>query len=137
MPVRARAGSLHRPTRGIDVRPRQIPHDETPPGQGAGLVEQGRDRLDRRGPGPGLSPGLGQPVHGRPGTVAFRFRDPSAQSLPLLVGPIPGSRSRARVEENTAAADLQLTEGDLAAVKEILPAGGFGARYATDLPEWV
>jgi aryl-alcohol dehydrogenase-like predicted oxidoreductase len=55
----------------------------------------------------------------------------------MLVGPIPGSRSRARVEENTAAADLQLTEGDLAAVKEILPAGGFGARYATDLPEWV
>lgn len=50
--------------------------------------------------------------------------------------PIPGSRSRSRVEENTAAAGLTLTEADLAAVKEILPTGGFGARYA-QMPEWV
>jgi aryl-alcohol dehydrogenase-like predicted oxidoreductase len=50
--------------------------------------------------------------------------------------PIPGSRSRTRVEENTAAADVVLTDDDLAAVKEILPTGGFGARYAR-LPEWV
>lgn len=50
--------------------------------------------------------------------------------------PIPGSRSRARIEENTAAADVELTDADLAAIKEILPTGGFGARYA-QLPEWV
>ncbi|MEU6250517.1 aldo/keto reductase [Glycomyces sp. NPDC047010] len=50
--------------------------------------------------------------------------------------PIPGSRSRSRVEENTAAAGVELTEADLAAVKEILPTGGFGARYA-QVPEWV
>ncbi|MFG3340668.1 aldo/keto reductase [Glycomyces sp. NPDC048151] len=50
--------------------------------------------------------------------------------------PIPGSRSRARVEENTAAADVTLTETDLREIKEILPTGGFGARYA-QLPEWV
>ncbi|MEU5870860.1 aldo/keto reductase [Glycomyces sp. NPDC047369] len=52
------------------------------------------------------------------------------------VVPIPGSRSRTRVEENTAAADVRLTEADLAAIKEVLPTGGFGARYA-QLPEWV
>ncbi|MET7403935.1 aldo/keto reductase, partial [Dactylosporangium sp. NPDC005572] len=39
--------------------------------------------------------------------------------------PIPGTRSAARVEENTAAAGLELTDADLAAVREILPAGGF------------
>ncbi|WP_199035628.1 aldo/keto reductase [Glycomyces salinus] len=50
--------------------------------------------------------------------------------------PIPGSRSRTRVEENTAAAGVQLTDADLTAVKEILPTGGFGARYA-QMPEWV
>ncbi|SDD30787.1 aldo/keto reductase [Glycomyces harbinensis] len=52
------------------------------------------------------------------------------------VVPIPGSRSRTRVEENIAAADVALTAADLAAVKEILPTGGFGARY-TQVPEWV
>ncbi|WP_112141087.1 aldo/keto reductase [Glycomyces dulcitolivorans] len=50
--------------------------------------------------------------------------------------PIPGSRARSRVEENIGAADVQLTDADLAQIKEILPTGGFGARYA-DLPEWV
>jgi aryl-alcohol dehydrogenase-like predicted oxidoreductase len=50
--------------------------------------------------------------------------------------PIPGSRSRTRVEENTGAAGVTLTGADLAAIKEILPTGGFGARYA-QLPEWV
>lgn len=51
--------------------------------------------------------------------------------------PIPGSRSRARVEENTAAADVVLTDADLAQITEILPTGGFGARYARQLPEWI
>jgi aryl-alcohol dehydrogenase-like predicted oxidoreductase len=49
--------------------------------------------------------------------------------------PIPGSRSPRRVEENTRAADVTLTEADLAAIHDILPAGGFGARYA-QLPTW-
>jgi aryl-alcohol dehydrogenase-like predicted oxidoreductase len=50
--------------------------------------------------------------------------------------PIPGTRSA--VEENARAADVVLTEGDLAAMREILPAGGFGARYAEEhAPDWV
>lgn len=52
--------------------------------------------------------------------------------------PIPGTRSVRRVEENVAAADLKLTDDDLAAIREILPAGGFGARYAGGrVPTWV
>jgi aryl-alcohol dehydrogenase-like predicted oxidoreductase len=51
--------------------------------------------------------------------------------------PIPGTRSAKRVEENVAAADLQLTDADLERISEILPTGGFGARYAEGrLPTW-
>ncbi|MFV2178707.1 aldo/keto reductase [Actinomadura sp. LOL_016] len=52
--------------------------------------------------------------------------------------PIPGTRSAARVEENNAAADLSLTAADLEAIAQILPTGGFGARYAGGgVPTWV
>lgn len=52
--------------------------------------------------------------------------------------PIPGTRSPARVEENNAAADLTLTQDDLDAIAQILPTGGFGARYAEkSLPTWI
>ncbi|ROO88127.1 aryl-alcohol dehydrogenase-like predicted oxidoreductase [Actinocorallia herbida] len=51
--------------------------------------------------------------------------------------PIPGTRSPARMEENAAAADLALTKADLDAIAEILPTGGFGARYARGLPTWI
>ncbi|MEZ0109075.1 aryl-alcohol dehydrogenase-like predicted oxidoreductase [Catenulispora sp. EB89] len=52
--------------------------------------------------------------------------------------PIPGTRSRARMEENIGAADVVLSEADLAAVDEILPHGGFGARYQeASLPTWI
>jgi aryl-alcohol dehydrogenase-like predicted oxidoreductase len=51
--------------------------------------------------------------------------------------PIPGTRSAKRVEENTGAADLTLTDADLARIKEILPAGGFGSRYPEGMsPDW-
>jgi aryl-alcohol dehydrogenase-like predicted oxidoreductase len=51
--------------------------------------------------------------------------------------PIPGTRSPKRVEENTAAADIQLTAADLERITAILPTGGFGARYADGrLPAW-
>ncbi|MEV6159058.1 aldo/keto reductase [Nonomuraea sp. NPDC052129] len=50
--------------------------------------------------------------------------------------PIPGTRGPQRVAENTAAADLTLTSVDLEAIAQILPSGGFGARY-TQLPVWV
>jgi aryl-alcohol dehydrogenase-like predicted oxidoreductase len=50
--------------------------------------------------------------------------------------PIPGTRSPQRVAENVGAADLTLTEADLARIDEILPTGGFGARYAAGLPVW-
>jgi aryl-alcohol dehydrogenase-like predicted oxidoreductase len=45
--------------------------------------------------------------------------------------PIPGSKQRRRVEENAAAADLTLSEEDLAALEEIAPVGvAVGMRYA-------
>lgn len=50
--------------------------------------------------------------------------------------PIPGTRDPARVEENTHAAELTLTDTDLAAIHEILPAGGFGDRYPGGAPTW-
>jgi aryl-alcohol dehydrogenase-like predicted oxidoreductase len=51
--------------------------------------------------------------------------------------PIPGTRSIARLEENVGAAHLDLSGDDLRRIAEILPAGGFGARYpAAFLPEW-
>ncbi|TAM66250.1 MAG: aldo/keto reductase [Microbacteriaceae bacterium] len=50
---------------------------------------------------------------------------------------IPGTRSAKRVEENAAAADLSLSDADLARIHEILPTGGFGARYnEASLPTW-
>jgi len=50
--------------------------------------------------------------------------------------PIPGTRSPQRLVENIGAVDLTLTEADLARVDEILPTGGFGARYAGGAPVW-
>ncbi|MET9090145.1 aldo/keto reductase [Streptomyces sp. NPDC004237] len=52
--------------------------------------------------------------------------------------PIPGTRSPKRMEENAAAADVALTAADLAAIDEILPNGGSGARYPEGhVPTWV
>ncbi|GGR25405.1 hypothetical protein GCM10010251_46610 [Streptomyces aurantiogriseus] len=52
--------------------------------------------------------------------------------------PIPGTRSPKRVEENVGAAVVTLTEAGLTAVDEILPHGGFGARYAGGhVPTWI
>ncbi|MFI6576043.1 aldo/keto reductase [Nocardiopsis sp. NPDC050513] len=52
--------------------------------------------------------------------------------------PIPGTRSPERVQENTRAAQIALTGADLATIKEILPEGGFGARYADGhVPTWI
>lgn len=51
--------------------------------------------------------------------------------------PIPGSRDPRRVVENAAAVDLQLTASHLERVAEILPTGGFGARYSPEnMPSW-
>ncbi|WP_322778243.1 aldo/keto reductase [Frankia sp. Cas4] len=51
--------------------------------------------------------------------------------------PIPGTRSAKRVEENIGAADLTLTEADLARIVEILPTGGFGSRFPEGVTsEW-
>ena len=43
--------------------------------------------------------------------------------------PIPGTRSRERLAENVAAADITLSDADLARVREILPYGSAGGRY--------
>ncbi|WP_233810493.1 aldo/keto reductase [Paraburkholderia sp. HP33-1] len=52
--------------------------------------------------------------------------------------PIPGTRRQDRLIENVGALDLVLSQEDLARVKEILPHGSFGARYAdTGMPQWV
>jgi aryl-alcohol dehydrogenase-like predicted oxidoreductase len=51
--------------------------------------------------------------------------------------PIPGTRSRARLDENVGAADLILDAQDLKRIDEILPRGGFGARYLPEMmPTW-
>lgn len=51
--------------------------------------------------------------------------------------PIPGTRSKTRLEENVGAADLDLNEETLSAIAKILPKGGYGARYVEALmPEW-
>jgi aryl-alcohol dehydrogenase-like predicted oxidoreductase len=51
---------------------------------------------------------------------------------------IPGSRSPERVQENTRAAEVSLTDSDLAAIDQILPEGGFGARYTEgQAPTWI
>jgi aryl-alcohol dehydrogenase-like predicted oxidoreductase len=43
--------------------------------------------------------------------------------------PIPGTRSPSRVVENAGAADVELTTGDLDAIRAVLPTGAFGSRY--------
>lgn len=54
------------------------------------------------------------------------------------VVPIPGTRSPGRVAENTRAADVELTEADLARIGEILPQGSAGGRLpATLMPNYV
>ncbi len=51
--------------------------------------------------------------------------------------PIPGTRSQDRLAENVGAAELELSSEDLSAIAEILPKGGFGARYAEAfMPQW-
>jgi aryl-alcohol dehydrogenase-like predicted oxidoreductase len=51
--------------------------------------------------------------------------------------PIPGTRSPKRLEENVAAVDFALSADDLVRIDEILPTGGFGARYAGGrVPVW-
>jgi len=51
--------------------------------------------------------------------------------------PIPGTRSPKRLEENIGAANVTLTDASLAAIKEILPTGGHGARYPEEyMPSW-
>jgi aryl-alcohol dehydrogenase-like predicted oxidoreductase len=51
--------------------------------------------------------------------------------------PIPGTRRIERLEENVAAADVDLTEEDLKRINEILPEGSYGDRYAAGMmPEW-
>jgi aryl-alcohol dehydrogenase-like predicted oxidoreductase len=51
--------------------------------------------------------------------------------------PIPGTRSPERLAENAAAADVTLSDQDLARIEEILPRGAYGARYPESmLPQW-
>jgi aryl-alcohol dehydrogenase-like predicted oxidoreductase len=47
--------------------------------------------------------------------------------------PIPGTRSPKRVEENAAAADIELTAADLDAIESALGDGVSGARYSSEV----
>ncbi|MFD5395123.1 aldo/keto reductase [Streptomyces sp. NPDC127097] len=69
-------------------------------------------------------------AHGAtPGQIALAWLQQQATARGLAVVPIPGTRKRARVEENTAATRIRLTEQDLARLEPI--AGQVaGARYA-------
>ena len=51
--------------------------------------------------------------------------------------PIPGTRRIERLEENLGAADLVLTEADLARVREILPNGSVCDRYQGGAPQGI
>lgn len=54
------------------------------------------------------------------------------------VVPIPGTRRIERLHENIGAADLVLSSDDLAQIKQVLPDGAFGARYAGNMvPTWI
>ena len=51
------------------------------------------------------------------------------------VAPIPGTKRRARLEENLGAVDVQISAGDLAAIEAVFPAGAAaGDRYADMSP---
>ncbi len=52
------------------------------------------------------------------------------------VVPIPGTRSVRRVEENSGAASVSLSESDLERIRAAFPNGSHGARYAGALPVW-
>ncbi|MFF3543409.1 aldo/keto reductase [Streptomyces platensis] len=69
-------------------------------------------------------------AHGAtPGQIALAWLHQQATARGLAVVPIPGTRKRSRVAENTAATRIRLTEQDLAQLEPI--AGQVaGARYA-------
>jgi aryl-alcohol dehydrogenase-like predicted oxidoreductase len=51
--------------------------------------------------------------------------------------PIPGTRSRTRLEENLGAADVTLENADLERIRSIMPNGSFGDRYRGGAPKWI
>lgn len=69
-------------------------------------------------------------AHGAtPGQIALAWVQQQATARGLAVVPIPGTRKRSRIEENTGATRIRLTEQDLARLEPI--AGQVaGARYA-------
>lgn len=51
--------------------------------------------------------------------------------------PIPGTRDIQRLTQNVTAAEISLSEGDLAIVRKILPHGASGSRYLdAHMPAW-
>ena len=53
------------------------------------------------------------------------------------VVPIPGTKRRSYLDENAAAADVELTSADLAGLEAVAPKGSFaGARYAGSSPNF-
>ncbi len=64
-----------------------------------------------------------------PGQIALAWVQQRAAAHGLAVVPIPGTRKRTRIEENTAATRIRLTEQELAALEPIA-AEVAGPRYA-------
>lgn len=64
-----------------------------------------------------------------PAQVALAWVHSRAQATGLAVVPIPGTRSRTRLEENTAAATIELTAAELATLEPIAEQVA-GPRYA-------
>jgi len=54
------------------------------------------------------------------------------------VVPIPGTKRRARLEENAGAAEVELTSRDLKRIDEVAPKGvAAGERYAPEMMRFV
>jgi len=52
--------------------------------------------------------------------------------------PIPGTRNTRRLEENVNSATVSLKMCDLDRIRQILPHGGYGARYPEEMmPKWI
>ncbi|MFG3285591.1 hypothetical protein [Streptomyces sp. NPDC048111] len=67
------------------------------------------------------------PLAVRPRGLRGRPCSPSARTSSR--SPIPGTRNATRLQENVGATNVELTEADLARIREVLLQGSAGSRY--------
>ncbi|MGE0628011.1 MAG: aldo/keto reductase [Hyphomicrobiaceae bacterium] len=66
--------------------------------------------------------------------IAIAWPMARGRALGASIVPIPGAKSRRHLEENMAAAGIQLTDDELAEIDRVAPAGAAaGTRYPTEL----